>query len=183
MIILLFATNLTAQANAWQAGEKYSNAKIKLTSGKILNVKRISVGDTLLYLSAGNPLGVKSISLNDVGQVQIATKNYLIVGGLAGTAVGLGVMLVVESIVEEPKTEYKSGPGYWSETTTTTEMASIYKILIVGAGAAAGSLIGYFIKGGYEQIYPAVEKKKGLSFNLALSSQNKIPMMAVSFKF
>ena len=183
VLIILIATSISiGQTKAQKQDNIYHNTKIHLTTGEVFKVNRVTFRDSIIYLSPQSPLGSKKLPLEKVEMVQTATKNYALVGGLCGTGIGFAAMLITSSILEEPKTDYESDESGWEKTTTTYKMPIILKVLIVGVGTTAGSIAGYFIKGGYEQIYPSKEIKK-ISFDVNFRNKFTVPMLSVYIRF
>lgn len=183
-LVLSLVAASTVQAQDLIEGKIYKNAKIRLTSGALLTAKSFMVRESNLQLLSNTALGMKPVALSDVAQIQVATQNYLIIGALAGAAVGTAAMLIAEKIFEEPKTEYKSGPGWWEERTTTRTFGTGYKIIIIGGGTVVGAIIGSLIKGGWEMIYPTRQSYNDISFDFSLIKSASItPAIGIRYRF
>lgn len=183
-VVLFLVADSFSQTHGLIEGNIYKNGKITMNSGATFKASRFTIRESNLQLSSGSYLANQPIPLNNVAQIQVATQNYLIIGSLAGAAIGTVAMLIVEKIVEEPKTEYESGPGWWSETTTTTTFATGYKLIIIGGGTIAGAIIGSLIKGGWETIYPTRQSHRDISFDLSLIKSASIaPAIGIRYRF
>ena len=185
VLLVCFITNASfAQENKLNNGQIYKNTKVTLSSGVILKGKSLTVQNKNLVISFDSMTKPRTIALADVEQVQIATRNQALVGGLAGAAVGVAAMFIAQSIYEAPETTHDSGYGWTSTTTTIVYMPPEYKIAIVGGGIALGVLIGSTIKGGWKTIYPDKEASKKITLNFSLSNNYHLtPVLAVKYRF
>lgn len=167
--IFVFVSISLAQEYKWKEGNSYDNAKVYLASGEVIKSESISVLSAGIKVYSKTLTEPKNFSLNDVKQVEVPTKNNILLGALVGTAAGVGVMLLVESNYEKPETSSESGSGWSSTTTVTKEMPDIEKIPIVLGGTAIGAWIGSTIKSGWKKIYP----NDNFSFNFSFQSNSR----------
>lgn len=179
-LIFVFVSISLAQEYKWKEGNSYDNAKVYLASGEVIKTKSIFVSSSEIKVFSKDLLEPKNYSLNDVKQIEVPTKNNLLLGALIGTAAGVGVMLLYESNYEKPETTHESGPGWSSTTTITKEMPDVEKIPFVLGGAALGAFIGSTIKSGWKKIYP----NDNLSFNFSFQSNRSIhPVFSFTLNF
>lgn len=183
VMLVILSNFLQAQEIEDKTVKKYNNAKIKLTSGEIIQCKNLTIKSSNVDFTTGIPALNKSMKLDKIEKISTPTKRYAGPGLLIGAAVGGVAMLIAEKIYEDPESETTHASGYgWTSTTTTTitkEMAPGPKIAIVAGGAAVGALIGSAIKGGWKKIYP--DKNDNLSFNI--SSSPNYTMLNLQFAF
>jgi len=178
-------------------GKSYKNARVILTSGKIISGKTFIVKgtDELLFPS---PLRIKPevMSLKNVEAIQIPTKRYAPQGALIGVAV-TGAIVFIDELRNEPEKEiyYKvvyRRDNYGNLRSTVVpairkidnRMSSTLRVLIIGGGFVAGSLVGSLIKGGWKTIYPTENKDNKLSFRISLSdNSSRTPMLSINYRF
>ncbi len=170
LVSLLFFSAAMAQDYTWREGGRYDNARIQLTSGAVIQTKNISVSGSEILVYSDALAAAKNYNVADIKQVEVPTKNKLLVGALVGTAVGVGAMLLIESNYEKPETTHDSGPGWTSTTTVTKEMPDVEKIPIVLGGTALGAWIGSTIKSGWKKIYP----NENLSLKVSLPKRGSM---------
>ena len=172
-----------AQEYQWRDGAIYKNVRVRLVSGRTLRRRSLMVNGSKVNLYSGTPGERETVALEDVEEIQLATKDCLGAGFLIGAGAGIVAMLIAEAIYEMPETESGSGPGYTWTTTTIHYMPLEYKILIVGAGVIGGALIGSNTKG-WRSIYPTEEARKKVLLEFFLSnSQRATPGLALKFRF
>jgi len=191
--IIFFQVNFSfAQEYEWRDGKTFTNPKVILKSGDILKGSSLTVHESSLILSKGSAWKPTTIALADIDQVQVATRNSVGIGVLAGGAVGAVTMLLVEKKFEEPKTTTENWTEYtWYGhiehtviTTKTKKMALAPKLGIVAGGIVVGTLVGSMVKGGWEKIYPAKEANNNVSARLCLAGKNNsTPVLTMQFRF
>ncbi|MBD3288471.1 hypothetical protein GF337_06665, partial [candidate division KSB1 bacterium] len=111
VLSLLLISAAMAQENVWREGGKYKDARVHLSSGAVLQTKNIAVNGSEIAVSSNDPGAAKNYDIADIKQVEVPTKNKMLVGALVGTAVGVGAMLLIEANYEKPETTHDSGPG------------------------------------------------------------------------
>ena len=180
VIILLGLVNAAkTQELVYAEVKNYTNAKIKLTSGLVVNCKSLTLHESSVDFITAASTPTRSFQLDRVEEISIATKNNAGMGFLIGTAVGGAAMLIAQKIYEEPETTVESGYG-WTRTTTETKfMSPGVKVAIVGGGALLGALVGSATKGGWKTIYP--EKDSSLSFNIQSNAHHAMLNLQLCF--
>ncbi len=178
-------------------GKSYKNARVILTSGKIIKGQTFIMKNTdeLLFPS---PLRIKPkvVSLKDVEAIQIPTKNYLQHGGLLGV-VFTGAIVLIDELKNTPEKEsyykviyQKDNSGNFHTTVVPAirkidnRISSTLRAVIIGGGFVAGSVVGSLIKGGWKTIYPIENKENKISFRISiLDNSLKTPVLCVYYRF
>jgi len=171
----------------------YKFSKITLSTGEIVKAKNITLAEDKVSFSKSNSAsGQKeniSYQFSEIQDIQVATKTNILPGFLIGTGAGLITMVIVEKIVEKPKSETSttSGPGYTTTTTTTEtkKMAPGPKIVIVAGGSLLGTIVGASIKKGWKTVFPNnTSMINNVDLNFALDYYNGYkPGLTFTYKF
>jgi hypothetical protein len=184
-LFVLYLTDIIGQ----NTDSSYKLSKIILSTGEIVKAKNISLTENnvsfIKYNSTSSQKEIISYNLSDVKNINVATKNNVLPGFLIGTGVGAISMIIVKKIVEKPKNETTSGPGYTQTSTTVTKMSPGPELLIVAGGSLLGTIIGVSIKRGWETVFPkSTSMNDNIDFNLALDYNNGYkPGLKIIFKF
>ena len=167
----------------------YKLSRITLSSGELIKRRNITLYDNNVsfyeYNSTTGQTELVSYSLSDIQNIKVATKNSFLPGLLIGTGVGVITMLIVEKVIEKPKTETKITPTGWESRTLTRTMVTGEKIGIVAGGALIGTLIGVLIKRGWETVFPqSTSMFDKIDFNLILNHKyGNTARLTLSYKF
>jgi len=189
--------NMKSDDLSLKDGKSYKNARVILSSGKIITGKNFIVKgtDELLFPS---PLRIKPevVFLKDVEAIQASTKRYAPQGSLIGVAL-TGTVVLIDELKNKPEKEFYYKTVYHRDiygNITRTVIPATRKIdnrisptlrtVIIGGGFVVGGFFGSLVKGGWKIIYPNQNKDNKLSLNIFLLDNSfKTPALSINYRF
>jgi hypothetical protein len=181
LIISLFVLN-SFTGFSQENGVSYKFSKITLSTGEVIKPKNITLySDNVSYKVYNESAKMKmdvSHDLNRIQKIEVSTKNNLLPGLFIGSGAGIVATIIVQKIVERPRSETTttSGPGYTqTETRVTTKRLGLqYKMAIFSGSTLLGILIGSSIKKGWKTVFPQSSSMLDqFDINVSLSPVNR----------